>query len=115
MTSKSKHLLLDIWYNDGMMPLFNFLKLNLARILTKHGQTILNSQEWQFYPHGNTIVFLLASSHASIHTFPEDGYVTIDVYTCDNNFDEKKFMDDFIHCYAYTKCIKHQVITRGIK
>ena len=36
----------------------------------------------QFHPHGITGTVLLAESHLAIHTWPESGFVTLDVYVC---------------------------------
>ncbi len=33
-------------------------------------------------PHGVTIVNLLAESHLSIHTFVDEGKITLDLFTC---------------------------------
>lgn len=46
------------------------------------GATVLNRFSHQFHPQGVTVVFTLAESHLSIHTFPEGGSCAIDVYTC---------------------------------
>ena len=46
------------------------------------GATVLNRFSHQFHPQGVTIVYALAESHLSIHTFPEQGSCAIDVYTC---------------------------------
>lgn len=46
------------------------------------GATVLNRFSHKFSPQGVTIVYALAESHLSIHTFPETGSCAIDVYTC---------------------------------
>lgn len=46
------------------------------------GATVLNRFFHRFQPQGITIVYTLAESHLSIHTFPERGCCAIDVYTC---------------------------------
>ncbi|MDW8433589.1 MAG: adenosylmethionine decarboxylase [Aquificaceae bacterium] len=46
------------------------------------GLTKISSHYYQFQPHGATGVVLLAESHISIHTWPEHGLATVDVYTC---------------------------------
>jgi S-adenosylmethionine decarboxylase len=46
------------------------------------GATVLNRFSHKFSPQGVTIVYALAESHLSIHTFPEEGSCAIDVYTC---------------------------------
>ena len=55
------------------------------------GATVLNRFSHQFSPQGVTIVYALAESHISIHTFPESGSCAIDVYTC-GTMDSKKGM-----------------------
>jgi S-adenosylmethionine decarboxylase len=46
------------------------------------GMTILNIFKHCFVPQGCTIVIALAESHVSCHTWPEEGCIAIDVYTC---------------------------------
>jgi S-adenosylmethionine decarboxylase len=36
----------------------------------------------QFHPQGVTVLVLLSASHLAIHTWPEQGYAAIDVFTC---------------------------------
>lgn len=44
--------------------------------------TVLHRFSHQFTPQGVTIVYALAESHISCHTFPEKGSVALDCYTC---------------------------------
>jgi S-adenosylmethionine decarboxylase len=39
----------------------------------------------QFEPSGVSAIYLLAESHLSIHTWPEKGYVALDVFTCSSD------------------------------
>ncbi len=43
---------------------------------------LLNIATHKFDPQGVTAVALLAESHISIHTWPEDGMAVCDVFTC---------------------------------
>jgi len=52
------------------------------RIADAVGATVLNRFCHKFQPQGCTVVFALAESHISLHSFPEDGSVAIDCYTC---------------------------------
>jgi S-adenosylmethionine decarboxylase len=60
------------------------------------GATVLNRFSHKFQPQGVTIVYALAESHISIHTFPEGGSCAIDVYTC-GTMDTRKGMDVLIN------------------
>lgn len=44
--------------------------------------TIIDSVFHRFNPHGVSGVVVIAESHFAVHTWPEHGYVSIDVYTC---------------------------------
>lgn len=46
------------------------------------GLTIVGDSFYQFEPQGVTGTVLLAESHLAIHTWPEHGFVTVDVYVC---------------------------------
>ena len=43
---------------------------------------LLNVSSHKFNPHGVTAIALLAESHISIHTWPENGMAVCDVFTC---------------------------------
>jgi S-adenosylmethionine decarboxylase len=53
----------------------------------KAGLTIVGDRFHQFEPQGVTGTVLLAESHLAIHTWPEHGFVTVDVYVCNYHSD----------------------------
>jgi S-adenosylmethionine decarboxylase proenzyme len=63
------------------------------------GATLLKMADFQFVPQGVTLVALLSESHASIHTYPEEGACFVDFFTCGTTCDHKKF---------------HQVLEKGL-
>jgi S-adenosylmethionine decarboxylase proenzyme len=54
----------------------------LRRAAKAGGATVLASHHHRFEPHGVSAICFLAESHISIHTWPELGHATVDVYTC---------------------------------
>lgn len=46
------------------------------------GSTLLDISSHKFDPQGVTAIALLAESHISIHTWPEEGMAVCDVFTC---------------------------------
>ena len=58
-----------------------------ARSPTASGMTVVGDSFHQFEPQGVTGTVLLAESHLAIHTWPEHGFVTIDVYVCNYTTD----------------------------
>lgn len=51
------------------------------------GLTIVGDRFHQFEPQGVTGAVILAESHLAIHTWPEMGSVTVDVYVCNYTTD----------------------------
>ena len=48
------------------------------------------------YDYGNgafTIVFILKESHIILHTWPEIGFVSIDLFSCKTNLESEKIID----------------------
>lgn len=44
--------------------------------------TIIDSIFHHFKPHGVSGVVVIAESHFAIHTWPEHGYASVDLFTC---------------------------------
>lgn len=80
----------------------------------KHANlTKISSHYYQFRPHGATGVVLIAESHISIHTWPEVGIATVDVYTCGDPQQCIDAMDYIIQKLKPTRVDK-KVFERGI-
>lgn len=54
------------------------------------GLTIVGERFHQFEPQGVTGAVILAESHLAIHTWPEMGSVTVDVYVCNFTTDNSE-------------------------
>lgn len=54
----------------------------LDRAIEDSGLNRITSSFHQFEPHGVSAVYLLRESHLSIHTWPEYGYVALDIFAC---------------------------------
>ena len=82
--SSGKHLVCDIKdiQNTSVLGNKEMLIYLLDSICKKYDFTILNRLEHQFEPEGISLVYLLAESHLTIHTFPEKSYIALDLYTC---------------------------------
>lgn len=46
------------------------------------GATVVGHTFHKFSPQGVSGSVVIAESHLSIHTWPENGYVSVDIYTC---------------------------------
>lgn len=57
------------------------------------GATIVESVFHHFNPYGVSGAVIIAESHLTIHTWPEYGYASVDVYTCGDSVSPWKAAD----------------------
>ena len=75
--------------------------------------TKISSHYYQFQPHGATGVVLLAESHISIHTWPEHGLATVDVYTCGDHSKAHRAMEFIIETLKPER-VEKRIHRRGV-
>ncbi|MBA3507813.1 MAG: adenosylmethionine decarboxylase [Betaproteobacteria bacterium] len=81
------HVVAD-WYDCGKACSMSASELRALclREVMRADLRALGESFHQFEPQGVTGTVVLAESHLAIHTWPESGYTTIDVFVC--NFQE---------------------------
>ena len=77
-----RHLLYDVWIDRPQLTTVEPWTAILPAAAKAGGGTILHQHFHQFEPDGMTGFLLLAESHISVHTWPEDGIAAIDIFTC---------------------------------
>jgi S-adenosylmethionine decarboxylase len=88
-TASGKHLLMDLYGASGLTD-GDFIEKTLRAAAKVCGATVLNAQLHHFGENlGVTGVVLLAESHISIHTWPENDFAAIDLFMCGNCDPEK--------------------------
>jgi S-adenosylmethionine decarboxylase len=81
-----KHCILELYdCNHSKLDDETFLRHTITTAAQRAGATLLNLITHRFEPQGVTGLALLAESHISIHTWPENGYAAVDVFTCGNH------------------------------
>lgn len=102
------HVLLDFWCDNGLDNL-EFVREALIGAAEACGATVLDIKLHQFGDEaGITGVALLAESHISIHTWPETGYVALDVFLC-GTCDPERAVDYLVERFrpARTRITSH--------
>jgi len=83
--------LLGEWYgcpaDEPLLTQASALRDMCRQAVDEAGLTIVGDSFFQFEPQGVTGTVLLAESHLAIHTWPESGFVTVDVYVCNYTTD----------------------------
>ena len=113
-----EHLTIDGYGGDkGKLNDENLVKLCLQELPEKLGMKILGGPV-VYLAEGNDVkdpggwsgFVVIMESHISIHTFPDRGFVSIDVYTCKNGLDI-----DFVLNYFKEKFDLKDIETNFIK
>lgn len=84
-----KHLLIDL---KGARHLddIDFIEKTLKACIDAAGATLLHIHLHHFTPYGGVSgVAVLAESHISIHSWPEENFAALDVFMCGNTQPEK--------------------------
>lgn len=80
-----KHVLFTLYEcNTGFLDDEEYIKQVLTEASYHMGATLLSVHSHKFHPQGVTSIVLLAESHISIHTWPENNIAVCDVFTCGN-------------------------------
>jgi S-adenosylmethionine decarboxylase len=83
LRSLGRHLVVEL-YNCDSKILNDVHKVETIMVdAAKHAHArIVDVVFHTFNPHGISGVIVIAESHLAIHTWPEFGFASIDVYTC---------------------------------
>ena len=87
MNDTGYHYIIDMKVRSGLSVLNEPLILQSIFKEALAGFTILKSDFFKFSGGGEGVTgfFLLSESHCSYHTYPENSYIAIDVFTCGRN------------------------------
>ncbi len=91
------------------------IQAEISRLISHYGFNELGNYYHSFEP-GLTAAVALAESHVTFHTWPEFGYVSLNVFTCnytkDNDNNAKALFDDIASLFR-AENIDKQIILRN--
>ncbi len=86
--SFGKHYVVDYFDADpAMLETVEPIREIFLRAARESGATVLSDVFHQFQPFGVSGVVLIAESHFAIHTWPEDRFAGVDIFTCGEQMD----------------------------
>jgi S-adenosylmethionine decarboxylase len=82
-----KQILIDVkGISSDKLKTVEMIKQFMDKVVEELNLNVVGQCSYQFQndnlPYGATMVYLLSESHLSIHTFVEEGKITIDLFTC---------------------------------
>jgi len=101
----NKQMVLDCL--DELPNLLEMNKLAEAEIYNAPGNDVKDPGGWSGF-------VVIAESHISIHTFPERGFLSADVYTCKNGMNIQ-FIKNYFQEKFDLKDLETNFIKRGLK
>lgn len=94
METMGRHVIAELWGCDP--EVLNDIE-NVQRIMVnaalESGAEVREVTFHKFTPHGVSGVVIISESHLTIHSFPEHGYASVDVYTCGDRIDPQAACD----------------------
>ena len=114
-----KHILIDVKnIENDRLKTVEIIKPFMDKVVEEFNLNVVGECSHQFekdnFPHGATMVYLLSESHLSIHTFVDEGKITIDLFTCGLDVDDgklKSIIKDYFIVNAFS--IDAYYFTRG--
>ena len=90
-TTLGYHVLVEMYHCDkNFLDNPQYLEEVLSDAARIAGATIVSQVFHHFNPQGVSGVVVISESHLTIHTWPEYGYASLDLYTCGNSTDSDK-------------------------
>jgi len=94
MGNQGHHVILDLYGCDPyVLDDYDYLYEVMCDAMSLANAHMLNLAGHKFEPQGVTLLALLAESHASIHTWPQEEYAALDVYTCGENMNTRRAVE----------------------
>jgi S-adenosylmethionine decarboxylase len=107
------HIMLDFDNVDfDLLEDTIYIKKLMNDIAIEEKFVVLHKVYHKFDPQGFTLLFLLSTSHFSIHTYPEYNKCSIDLYSCDMNVDYNNVINKLKSGLKSDNFKLHQVIRK---
>jgi len=91
-----RHVLVDISDEEPhVLNNMEGLERSLVSAAVGEGVTVLGVLKKAFEPSGVTILLLLAESHVSLHTYPDQGKAFFDAFTCGIDYEPANIFRSF--------------------
>ena len=104
-----RHIIAD-FYDCDRECLNNTEKIqyHMQKAAIISGAHIVTSSFHTFMPYGVSGAVIISESHLAIHTWPEYGYASVDLYTCGDHVDPEKAFEYLKYAFKSGKIEKEE-------
>ncbi|QDP40831.1 adenosylmethionine decarboxylase [Radiobacillus deserti] len=114
MDTMGRHVIAELWNcNTEKLNDINLIEQVFVNAALKAGAEVREVAFHKFAPYGVSGVVIISESHLTIHSFPEHGYASIDVYTCGDIIDPN-VAAEFISDSLEAKTCEKVEVPRGM-
>ena len=114
MDTMGRHVIAEMWdCNIDILNDMGKIEQIFVDAALKSGAEIREVAFHKFAPQGVSGVVIISESHLTIHSFPEHGYASIDVYTCGDIIDPNVACD-YIAESLNSKRLERVEVPRGL-
>lgn len=83
MNTLGRHVIAEFYgCSHEKLDTLEVIRTHMLHAAEMVGATVVGETFHRFAPQGVSGSVVIAESHVSIHTWPESGYVSVDMYTC---------------------------------
>lgn len=114
MDTMGRHVIAELWgcAEDRLNDLQS-IERTMVNAALEAGAEVREVAFHKFAPQGVSGVVIISESHLTIHSFPEHGYASVDVYTCGDRIDPNVACDYITQWLGATKSESIEV-PRGV-
>lgn len=113
MDTTGRHIIVELWKcQRDILNSIKDMEYIFVEAALKAGAEVREVTFHKFAPIGISGVVIISESHLTVHSFPEHGYASVDVYTCGESIDPHIAVR-FIECGLKATQVEKMEITRG--
>lgn len=114
MDTMGRHVIAELWgCSAEKLNDVHGIERAMVNAALEAGAEVREVAFHKFAPQGVSGVVIISESHLTIHSFPEHGYASIDVYTCGDRIDPNVACD-FITKHLGAQRLESIEVPRGV-
>lgn len=90
------------------------LEALLSEGIRRYDLQLKSISSYQFEPVGVTAIAIIGESHVAIHTYPEAGHLSLDIFTCSPGAAGPRQLMDFLKAVLQPEYVRFKELRRGL-